>query len=588
MLVPLYLKNWQPYKNNNFTYQNNDYRRIDIKIFLKVLTPKVLEEFSNLDWFNLNQSINQFEDKLSKHPPIAIGDSFVNFKNFIIAAKLLFMTWFTSEYWFWNKNWLNKFWNDKFYTHHWIDLILPKWTPIESFSNWEVIFAGWKEGWGNVVIVKGEEKVWRDLSRITENYSESNQRISSNNSLFLYLIYAHLDEIKIENWQKVRRWDIIWTCWNSWNAKGYHLHFQIDTEKVSFHPYWGSLDKWFSKEDKEKYFKEVLEYCIDPWEWLVGQELWRSFEEPMKKSKEEKGERSEDSSEKINNNHKQFVETIIDNGVEDKNQNIVCDTDKIYLWWDNNKSSDNLLNLSSNQSLPDSLNENEDFDILEEILAFAKDTQDWQDDKDKYVNTSNDQLNSSKVNQNEEKFLNNLISKIKEKYSDVDDDIFKLVKLGIVHWDENWDLLLDKPLTRYEFALILYRLFMKLRKSEEILKKSEKEININLNEKFSDINWNIISDEGKNAINFVVSNWFMKGDWNRFYPWKYLTLVEFLAIIWRIFASLQDWKDIWYKPYIQWAKKEKLLQFSDKKLFKPILREYVFKILTKLLSSWII
>jgi len=194
--------------------------------------------------------------------------------------------------------------------------------------------------------------------------------------------------------------------------------------------------------------------------------------------------------------------------------------------------------------------------------------------------------------------LNQILDEVKNNSSDIDDEILKLVNLWIVHWDENGDLLLDKPLTKLEFAVILYRLFMKIRKFKENEWMSDNNQMIRwlsdgfkeeplkkINEKFVDINWNIISDEGKKAIKFVVSNWFMKGDWNRFYPWKNLTLVEFLAVIGRIFWNIKDWKDEWYKPYIDWAKENDIFDFTSEDLFKPVKREKVFKVLWKLIGT---
>ena len=577
MLVPLYLKNWNPYKNNDFTHQNNDYQRIDLKIFLNVLTPQVLQDFCQLNWFNLDQSIKQFEDKIWQYPPVAIGDSFVEFKNFLIAAKLLFMTWFASEYWFWAKWWLNKFWNNKFYTHHWIDLILPKWTPIESFSDWEVIFAGWRKGWGNVVIVVNKDLSddsfrWLSDDNLSSDYLlrkssdnplsiSSDYRLKTSSDKSLYLIYAHLDEIKVSSWQKVKRWDIIWTCGNTWNARGYHLHFQIDTEKAPFHPYWNSLDSWFSEGDKKKYFTDVLQYCIDPWEWLREQELWRKFEEEQLKNIWRKSE------ENYTTNHRQSSEIITDNNSF------------------KGKWKQNDINLNSDTH-------DKDFDILNEFLSFAKANANKIEDKPETADTKNEEQAQ------EQDLLNQILDEVKNNSSDIDDEILKLVNLWIVHWDENGDLLLDKPLTKLEFAVILYRLFMKIRKFKENEWMSDNNQMIRwlsdgfkeeplkkINEKFVDINWNIISDEGKKAIKFVVSNWFMKGDWNRFYPWKSLTLVEFLAVIGRIFWNIKDWKDEWYKPYIDWAKENDIFDFTSEDLFKPVKREKVFKVLWKLIGT---
>lgn len=235
MLVPYY---WNK-KSTDKTYENNDYTWISLDKFLAVLSDDVLKDFENFNWFDLENETkkNEFKEKCAKYPPINIkGDNFVPFEKFIISAKLLFMTWFTCKYGFWKKWELNDLWDWKVYTHHWIDLILPKWTPIISFTCWDVVAAQYAKGYWNYVVIRSDID-WE----------------------ILYFCYEHLDELKVEKWEKVEKNDIIWTCWNSWRAYWYHLHFQIDKNTWNFHPYWS-----FWQDDVEKTEKN----CIDPWNFL--------------------------------------------------------------------------------------------------------------------------------------------------------------------------------------------------------------------------------------------------------------------------------------------------------------------------------
>ena len=54
----------------------------------------------------------------------------------------------------------------------------------------------------------------------------------------LYSWYLHLSEITVQEWTKVRKWDMIGRVGMSGIATTPHLHIQIDTEDAPFHPYW--------------------------------------------------------------------------------------------------------------------------------------------------------------------------------------------------------------------------------------------------------------------------------------------------------------------------------------------------------------
>ena len=225
MKVPFYEN-----RDRNATYENNNYKWVNLDLFLNIINTDIINEFGSLSAFHLdNIDHNEWKNKLeNKHPISLEWDNFVEFNKFVVASKVLFTTGFTCEYGLWTK-WT---WN-----HHWIDLILPKNTPIISFTEWEVVrIKKWdgttKNEWNCIVIksnINGEE---------------------------LYFSYEHLEDIDVKMWDIVKKWDKIWTCGSTWNSTTNHLHFQIDNNKAPFHPFWS------------RNILETNKNCIDPWTFL--------------------------------------------------------------------------------------------------------------------------------------------------------------------------------------------------------------------------------------------------------------------------------------------------------------------------------
>lgn len=92
--------------------------------------------------------------------------------------------------------------------HPGIDLPTAKGTPIRATADWEVIFAGWTNWYGNNI-------------RIKHRYQGA----------FIYSIYAHLESINVSQGAKISQGQKIGEVWNSWTSKGdlggNHLHFEI-------------------------------------------------------------------------------------------------------------------------------------------------------------------------------------------------------------------------------------------------------------------------------------------------------------------------------------------------------------------------
>jgi hypothetical protein len=85
-------------------------------------------------------------------------------------------------------------------------------------------------------------------------------------------------------------------------------------------------------------------------------------------------------------------------------------------------------------------------------------------------------------------------------------------------------------------------------------------------------------------LDLICGNGILHGDKNRFYPWSFVNWVQFLAVIGRLFANLQDesWKN-WFKPYENWARQKWLIWKNWKYLYKPVSRKEVLEILWKLI-----
>ncbi len=108
-------------------------------------------------------------------------------------------------------------WDAGFWSHLGVDIATAQWTPVTAIEDGEVITAGWVQGRGNTVVIRhifgGQE---------------------------IFSVYAHLDEVLVFVWEKVLEWKLIGKVWQTGNAFGNHLHFQIDINQSGKHPYYYS------------------------------------------------------------------------------------------------------------------------------------------------------------------------------------------------------------------------------------------------------------------------------------------------------------------------------------------------------------
>ena len=85
--------------------------------------------------------------------------------------------------------------------HGGIDIAVPKGTPVGAAADGIVKFAGWKGGYGNVVVLK-----------------HGNDRLTT---------YAHLSAFHVAKGERVEQGDTIGTVGSTGFATGPHLHFEV-------------------------------------------------------------------------------------------------------------------------------------------------------------------------------------------------------------------------------------------------------------------------------------------------------------------------------------------------------------------------
>lgn len=199
----------------------------DFKDILSVLTPEFIKKYENVSWQKVGQFIS--ENKWNLKQSIVLPSwKQISTEQALVACKYMFPTLWHCDYFYWKIWW---------WKHHGIDIMLPKWTPLPAFVDWEIVRVKMRDGkskneW-NCLVLKGAVYLndkWTDL----------------------YFWYEHLDWFNCQLWDKVKQWDIVAFCWTTWNSTQFHLHLQIDYSNAKFHPFWsGNID-------------EVSKFTIDP------------------------------------------------------------------------------------------------------------------------------------------------------------------------------------------------------------------------------------------------------------------------------------------------------------------------------------
>lgn len=143
-------------------------------------------------------------------------------------------------------------WNQKIWAHAWLDIATARGTPLFSIWDWEVYSAWWNSAYWNLVRIK-----------YVYNWE------------VVYWVYAHMDSIEVKKWDKVSKWQHIWTVWNSWNTFGklwwYHLHFEIDKDN-----HWRPAYSYTNCPDLDKWHYKIIQ------NWLCRNELFSYQYDPIR------------------------------------------------------------------------------------------------------------------------------------------------------------------------------------------------------------------------------------------------------------------------------------------------------------------
>lgn len=118
--------------------------------------------------------------------------------------------WYKISQVYWTKTSPNQ--NDKWASNWWtpwIDIAMPKWVGIQSFTPWKVIdvYSNAKEGNKNA-------NAWYWNQVVVED----------NNWIKHY--YSHLSNVWVSIWDEVWLWEVLWESWNTGFSTGSHLDYR--------------------------------------------------------------------------------------------------------------------------------------------------------------------------------------------------------------------------------------------------------------------------------------------------------------------------------------------------------------------------
>lgn len=453
-------------------------------------------------------------------------------------------------------------------SHPWIDIVVPEWTPVLSIAAWLVVQTWFQSAWfWNYVLIKHSNIL----------YSWKTQTI--------YSLYAHLSEINVQEWMKVKKSDKIWLVWQTWTATVPHLHFQIDTESSPYSPFWpfttADMKKawvWFFEAVNIGLWKEqALLYTINPLKFVndnLSFVLYAWWNEENKQeiiSTNETITQEEEIPEL--NSASEKVEEII---TSDLNDNIVKE-EEIDLQEDISlnqivKKEDVLkfdVELLSSVDVNIILNDNSDLkDMWNEV-----ETETWTESLKEILNEIN---HGEIVIEDESWILNN------DLFVDIKDDYkyFKELKYfkenNIISWFLDKTFRPNNNITRIEALKIM------------LLANNVSPIK-DLESVFFDIKTNTWENT---YINAWIENKVVSLDNKNFYPFRNVSRVEALKIIltlWKINLENQEFnisfEDIsesdWFYKYVNYAVNNNLFENIWKKFEpnKPLTREELISIL---------
>lgn len=111
---------------------------------------------------------------------------------------------------------LSEWWIPETWTHAWLDFVSSMWTPVYSSMNW-------------IVLKKSEPCPWSIWSKDCSGFGNYITIATNFDEEVIAIFYAHMDYLEnLKEWDIVKRWQLIWKLWSSWNSTAPHLHFQIN------------------------------------------------------------------------------------------------------------------------------------------------------------------------------------------------------------------------------------------------------------------------------------------------------------------------------------------------------------------------
>lgn len=479
------------------------------------------------------------------------------------------------------------------WSHPWVDIIAPTWTPVRSIANWVIVDTWSQPSWfWNYVLIRHDN--------IDINWTKKS----------IYSLYAHMSKVLATNWSKVKKAELIWEVWKTWTATTPHLHFQIDVAWAPYHPFWP-----FSSSEMRAAWVWFFDW-VNIWLWKESAILNTINSMKFVNDNFNKTLTESDNSEKditfTNNNSNTWTtqtttEVKIENKVEQEQNTNTWTTQT----WNTNedKTQDSIIQQNETPKIDDL--ESENIELLsavdEEFLLNSKDllVLAWNNN---LVTTEGQDLNSISLLPEEstwtidsEEELSNLLQSIDEEttsdtlienskiFSDIEntykylDEVKYFKEKWIIAWFSDNTFRAKSNVTRAEsLKIILLSLGISKVDWEE--------------SKFNDIKTNSWENT---YVNAWVKSWIISTENSYFYPLRNISRVEALKMIFVLsktdlnldFSWLSEIKDIssddWYYDYARYATKEWLLELDEWNFYpnKALTREELVSILYKFVNK---